>query len=261
MAIALVQTATQVDVAASSTTAPSIVITGTVGGNAITALASIWDNNTTWTLTNTTDGANTFTTRPAIATGGARGRGVVSWAVDITGGDRTVAFNLAGTSGAGNRYYVLGCLEFSGVAIASTEDTFDSNDEIDTSGAVDTSAGPITTTATTDVIVGAAINNTNDATLNFASPTSWTNSYRQNASNSFIGHDSGYWLSGSIQTTYTAQWSHDNNASAVGGGIVVALKAAGSVGVSLRPLGGTLPYWMDPEDDGRFNELNVKTWW
>jgi hypothetical protein len=181
--------------------------------------------------------------------------------VDITGGDRTVAFNLAGTSGAGNRYYVLGCLEFSGVAIASTEDTFDSNDEIDTSGAVDTSAGPITTTATTDVIVGAAINNTNDATLNFASPTSWTNSYRQNASNSFIGHDSGYWLPGSIQTTYTAQWSHDNNASAVGGGIVVALKAAGSVGVSLRPLGGTLPYWMDPEDDGRFNELNVKTWW
>jgi hypothetical protein len=117
-------------------------------------------------------------------------------------------------------------MEFSGVATTTPEDAFTSNDDIDTSGATDVSAGPITTTDAGDLILGSASDSSSDATLNFASPTSWTNKYRQNDSNTFIGHDSGYWLPAAIQTTYTAQWSHDNNASDESCGAIVALKPA-----------------------------------
>ena len=224
---ALVQSATQVNVAGSSSTAPSIVINGTVGGNAIVAYASLWDWNTTWTLTDTTDGGNTFTTREGSGTQPAdsRSRAVVASAVNITGGDRTVAFNMAGTSGAGNRYYVLGCQEFSGVAPTSPEDTFDVNAEIDITSA-DVNAGPVTPTDAADLRVGcASINNATDSAIAFGSPTSWNNSYRQNDGVTYIPMDAGYWLPAAIQTTYTPQWSHDN-AAFFGAGVVVALKPA-----------------------------------
>lgn len=223
MAIALVTTATQVSVAGSSTTAPSITISAT-NGNAITGLASIWDNNATWTLTNTTDGGNSFTTRQGSASGSSRSIAAVAWAVNITGGSRTVAFNLAGSS-AGTRSYELGCLEFSGVKTSAAEDAQDANAEIN-AGTTDASAGPITTTDAGDLLIGAATDNSGDLTLNFASPTSWTNKYRQNDSNGTIGFDAGYWLPGATQTTYTAQWAHDNTAGDVAAGVVVALLAA-----------------------------------
>jgi len=223
---ALVQSATQVSVAGSSSDAPSIVLNGTTGGNALVADATIFDLNNTWALDSTTDGGNTFTTRPGVASAvGARTRAVVSHAVNITGGNRTVAFNLSGTSGAGGRYYELGCQEFSGVAASAAEDVFDANEEIDLTS-TDISAGPVTTTDAGDLIVGAAATINLAIALGFASPTSWTNSYRQNAGATNPGHDSGYWIPGSIQTTYTAQWSHNNGAGGVGAGVVVALKPA-----------------------------------
>jgi hypothetical protein len=232
MAIALVQSATQVDVAASSTTAPSITINSVAGGNALVAVGSIWDNNTTWTLDSVTDGGNTFTVRSGTGTRGAqdRFRSVVAHSVNVTGGNRTVAFNLGGTQAGAFRYYVLGCQEWSGVALSSAEDTFDVNQEIDTSGSTDVSSGPITTTEAADLLVGCAGLDSADTACNFGSPASWTNSYRQDNSSSFVGLDAGYWLPGSVQTTYTAQWSHDNNASDFGAGVVVALKAAGFLG-------------------------------
>ena len=250
--MALIQSATQVDVAGSSTTAPSIIINGVVGGNAIVGFASIYDGNTTWTLTDTTDGGNTFVTRQGKAThtpAGSAQRAVVAVAVNVTGGNRTVAFNLAGTLGGANRYYSLGCQEWSGVATSSPEDTFDVNEEIDTSGAVDISAGPITTTDIGDVLVGATTLISSDPTANFASPASWSNSYRQNDCGAFVGFDAGYWLPGSIQTTYTAQWAHDNNTDDKGAGVVVALKPAASGPTIInhpqdqaRPVGSTATF-------------------
>lgn len=229
MPIALVQSATQVNVASSSSDALAITITGTTAGNCLVAFASIWDNNTTWVLDTVTDGGNTFVVRQANATRpGDRSKAVVAYAVNIAGGDRTVVFNLSGTVGGPSRFYSLGCLEFSGVAATSPEDAFDINETIDTA-TLDVSAGPITTTQATALIVGAASVNTGaDNTLNFASPASWINSYRQNAALDFTGLDAGYWLPGAIQTTYSPQWAHDNNADDFGAGVVVALKASGT---------------------------------
>lgn len=229
MAIALVQSATQVDIGASGTTAPSITINGTVAGNALVAYAAIFDANNTFTLTSTTDGGNSFTTRQGEADFNATNGqiGAVAAALAIAGGNRTVAFNLSGTSVNNDRYYTLGCQEWSGVMNASAEDTFDVNTliDIDTN---DVNAGPITTTDKNALLVGLASVLSSDTTLNFASPTSWTNSYRQNnpIGAAGAGLDAGYWLPGAIQTTYTAQWTHDNVAagSFKGAGIVVALK-------------------------------------
>jgi len=214
----LIQTATQVNVAASGTTAPSIVLTSAVAGNTILAFASIWHGGLAWTYTNTTDGGNTFTSLAATATnpGTDQSRAIGSVAFNITGGSRTVAFNLSGVT---SLYYVLGCLEWS--ALASV-DVSAATSNIDTT-TLDISAGPITTTDAGDVLIGVATLDTGDTTINFASPTSWTNSYRHD-SNIYIGMDAGYWVPGSIQTTYTAQWAHDNTAGNWGGGVVIALK-------------------------------------
>ena len=215
----LIQTATQVNVAASGTTAPSIVLTSAVAGNTILAFASIWHGGTVWTYTNTTDGGNTFTSLAATATKPAtdQSRAIGSVAFNITGGSRTVAFNLSSVTSV---YYVLGCLEWSAM---DSVDVSAATSNIDTT-TLDISAGTITTTNAGDVLIGVASLNTGDATINFASPTSWTNSYRQNDSSTYIGMDAGYWVPGSIQTTYTAQWAHDNTAGNWGGGVVMALK-------------------------------------
>jgi hypothetical protein len=225
----LIQTATQVNVAASGTTAPSIVLTSAVAGNTILAFASIWEGSTTWTYTNTTDGGNTFTSLAATATKPAveQTRAIASVAFNITGGSRTVAFNLSGVTSV---YYVLGCLEWS--ALASV-DVSAATSDIDTT-TLDISAGTITTTDAGDVLIGVAALDSFDATINFASPTSWTNSYRQNDSSVYIGMDAGYWVPGSIKTTYTAQWAHDNNAGDWGGGVVMALKPAAGGGPTVQ---------------------------
>ena len=227
----LIQTATQVNVASSGTTAPSIVLTSAVAGNTILAFASIWHGGLAWTYTNTTDGGNTFTSLAATATnpGTDQSRAIGSVAFNITGGSRTVAFNLSGVS---STFYVLGCLEWS--ALASV-DVSAATSNIDMTS-LDISAGPITTTDAGDVLIGVATQNTGDANINYASPTSWTNSYRQNDSATYVGMDAGYWVPGSIQTTYTAQWTNDNTAGEWGGGVVMALKpAAGATQAQIWP--------------------------
>ena len=234
----LIQTATQVDVAGSGTTSPSIVLTSAVAGNTILAFASFYHTGTTWTYTNTTDGGNTFSSVQASAKKAAdtdRSRAIASVAFNITGGSRTVAFNLSGVSGT---YYVLGCLEWSAL---NSVDVSAATSNIDTT-TLDISAGTITTTNAGDVLIGVASLNTSDATSNFVSPTSWTNSYRQNDSNTYIGMDAGYWVPGSIQTTYTAQWAHDNAAGDAGGGVVVALKPAAGGAAARVPQSRPFPY-------------------
>lgn len=233
MAIALVgSVTTQVSTGGSSSNAPSITRNSVSAGNCLVAVASIGDAaDLDFTITNTTDGTNTYTTRTAVCTdANQRLYAVVAYALNVAAGNFTVAFNLAGTSAGANRYFNLGLYEFSGVATASAEDTWDANDDIDSSGAVDASAGPITTTDAGDLIIGCCAVNAADDVLNFVSPTSWTNAYRQNDSNGFYGMDSGYWLPGATQTTYTAQWSHDNSSGYESCAVVVALKPAGAGG-------------------------------
>lgn len=233
MSAALVQSATIVTVAASSTTAPSITITGATGSNALVAFGAIFDNNTTWSISSVTDGGNTFVSREATAVNGTTNKniGSVAVALNITGGSRTVAFNLAGTSGAGGRYYNLGCQEFSGVATSAAEDAWDPNSNINTAAA-DATAGPITTTETGDLIVGLATGNVLDNAMNYGSPASWANSYRQNLAFDTCGMDAGYWIPGSIQTNYSPAWTHDNAAGDIHGAVVVALKAAATGGTA-----------------------------
>jgi len=236
-AIALVQSATQVDVAGSSTTAPSITLNGVTAGNYLVLTGGIFDSSATLTITSTTDGTNTYTTRTGVSTGAAqRVYSVVAYAKVTASGDYTVAVNLSNTSGGANRYYVLGLQEWSGVHPTTPEDTWDANDDIDSSGAVDASAGPISTTDAGDLLVGAAVVDAVDTALNFSSPASWTNAYRQNDGNAYVGFDSGYWLPGSIQTTYTAQWSHDNGVNYRSAGVIVALKPAPPTFVGCRLL-------------------------
>lgn len=239
-AITLVQSATQVDVAGSTTTAPSISLTGTTAGNYLVLVGHIGDGTDAFTITNTTDGTNTYTTRTAVQTdaGVQRIYAVIAYAKITASGNYTVAVNLAGTSVGTGRYYTLGLQEWSGIEATAPEDTWDPNDNIDSSGAVDASAGPITTTNAGDVLIGVAVLNANDPTANFASPASWTNAYRQNDATTYYGSDSAYWLPGSIQTTYTAQWSHDNGVDYRSAGVVVALKPAPPTVVPVRTLMG-----------------------
>ena len=234
MAIALVQTTTRVQTDASSATNFDLSVVSAVSGNALTYLSAILDvGNDTWTTGTLSDGGNTWTVREceAIVVATQKVRGYVGWAVGITGGTRTVNITMTGAS-AGTRYLWLGCLEFSGVATSAAEDTWDANSNVDYF-AVDISAGPITTTDAGDVLVGTAALISNDTTLNWASPTSWTNSYREGDGSANQNIDAGYWLPAAIQTTYTAQWAHDNVTSEAGA-VVVALKPVAAA------VGGTL---------------------
>ena len=231
MPIAFVQAATQVNIAASSATALTITLSGVAAGNCLVLFGSIFDGNTTWTISSVTDGGDAFTTyqATAAATGssGNRSRAVVSVAPNVAGGNVTVSVNLAGTSGAAGRYYVLGLCEFSGVALSAPEDVSATSSEINIGTTTDCSAGGTGfTTVATSLIVGTANPASTDTTMNLASPASWTNRYRQNDSFQFNGHDSGSWLPGAAQTNYTSQWAHDNTAGEFGAAVAVALKEA-----------------------------------
>lgn len=239
MAIAFVQAATQVQVSGSGTTAPSITLNGTTNANALVLTATIGEDGNSMTISSVTDGGNTFVVRSG-KTSTFSVHAVAAYAVNITGGNRTVAANLAGTSGS--RYYTLGLTEWSGVATSSPEDTFDANDSIDTS-VNDANAGPITTTDAGDLLMGTCSGNTASTNMNYASPASWTNRFRSNDASAFFGHDSGSWLPGSTQTTYTAQWTHDNAASDTASAVVVALKPAGGA-VGSAPIAGKQIYVM-----------------
>jgi hypothetical protein len=222
--IALVQSATQVSVQASAASEATITINGTISGNCLVVYAAILDVDEDFTITSVTDGGNSWTFRSGICTETpTRSYVVIAYAVNITGGNRTISINLSGVSGL-FLYYEIGCQEWSGVATASPEDTFDSNDDIDCTSA-DVSAGPITTTISGDLLVGVAHANLGDTTMNFVQPTNWTNIYRENDSLNKVGMDGSYWLPGATQTGYTAQWSHDN-AAHEGTAVIVALKPA-----------------------------------
>ena len=224
MAIAHVAAATKVEVSASSSTTPSITLAGTSVGNTLIAFFTCYDANTTWTISSVADGANTYTTRQAVATlASDRSRAAVSHSISIgTGGSRTVTFTLGSTSAGANRYYTTGLVEKSDVG---SEDTFSTNSDIVTSGGTDVTAGAITTTDAGDLIAGvAAVHTATDTALNFSSPTSWTNRYRTNDGVNTMAHDSGDWIPGSIQTGYNPAWSHDNNANDEGCAVVVAFK-------------------------------------
>lgn len=228
MPIALVQTVTQVQVDASSATSFNLTVPSATNGNALVFLGAVWDNNATFTISSVDDAGNSWTTRTGIATGSSRAYTIVSHAQNITGGTRTVTLSLADTSAGANRFLTYGCLEFSGVATSAAEDVWDANDDfaIDTN---DLNAGPITTTDAGDVLVGAAsIRQITDNDVAWASPTSWTNSYRENLANTHQSLDAGYWLPGAVQTTYTAQWTHDNEAAREGSAVIIALRPAAS---------------------------------
>lgn len=113
-------------------------------------------------------------------------------------------------------------MEWSGINTESAEDV----NELILMTSTDLSAGPITTGSDDDLIVGVAGASTPDTNLNWASPTSWTNSHRQNNSAATIGLDAGYWLPGSVQSVYTAQWAHDNPVGPHGAGVIVAFSPA-----------------------------------
>jgi len=229
MAISLVQTATQVQVDATSLTSFNITINGTANSNVLTAFYSAYDA-LLFTVSSVSDGGNSWTTRTGTASGTDRTSGIISYASNITGGNRTVTIALGNTSPGSNRYITYGAQEWSGVATSSPEDTWDENSEIDITSS-DVTAGPITTTEADDLLVGIATGNVT-VTMSYGSPTSWTNSYRENDGFSHASYDVSYWLPGATQTTYSPQWSHANQSSRKGTAVVVALKPISGIPVA-----------------------------
>lgn len=227
MAVAHVQSATVAQGSGVSSTAPACnTLSSVAAGNCIIVVGTVGDfGGTGLTITSVTDGTNTYTVRTSVSTDGAqRVYAIVAYAVDVSAGNFTPQVNLGNTSGGSNRYFTLGAMEWSGVAISTPEDTWDAADDFEVSGA-DVAAGPITTGYAGALIVGACAMAMGSANLAFASPTSWTNRYRENDSNTYYGHDSGTWLPGTVQTSYSPAWSHAN-ASGEGSAVVVSLKPA-----------------------------------
>jgi len=240
--IAFVQAATLVEVASSSTTAPSITLNGVTTGNALVVVASIFDANGTWTVSSVTDGGDTFTVYSPKCTYTASGdieRSVLGFAVDVAGGNVTVSVNLAGTSGGSNRAYAIGLFEYSGVATAAAERDSATSEEFSITTNDVSAGGTGFSTNAADLIVGTASIIGDDTTLNWASPTSWTNRYRQNDGFNVPSIDAGTWLPGSAQTNYLAQWAHDNLSGMFGAAVVVALKAAGPT-ITAQPVSQTV---------------------
>lgn len=230
MAIAFVQAATLATHDAQSSTV-AITLTGVTNGNTLVLFGSVYNTATGYTISGVSDGS-AFTVRSGLHTDtGHRQYSVVAFRVNVGAGSHTVTVTLSGANG-GDTYAELGLAEFSGVDNSTPEVTFDSNSDINITS-TDVSAGPVTSTATTDLFVGAAEVIADSATsLAWSSPTSWTNLYRKNDGfSSGTGHDSGYWLPGSVQTTYTAQWAHRNiSGGNEGSAVVVVLKAAAGGG-------------------------------
>jgi hypothetical protein len=227
VALAIAQTATQVVVDGGGSATLNISFPGTpTAGNAVVLVAAIWQPNTTWTIDGVGDNqGNTYTRRESFSNSsefGGRFRVVIAHAADVAAsGTFTATITL---SGAGDVYAKVGLVEVSGAAASSLEDQFDVNDSQNVS-ATDVSAGPITTTVADTILFAASSVIANDATLNFASPASFTNLYRANDSANSLAWDSAYRIV-SATDTFTPQWGHDNSAGADGAAVVVALIAA-----------------------------------
>lgn len=223
----LVQSATQVTIDASASLTFDITFAATpTVGNAAIVVASIFVGNSTWTLTGVTDNqsGNAYTTRSAAATvGTTKTRVMIAHAVNIAAsGTFTATITIAG--GTGSTYLTIGMMEYSGLAISAAEDLNLSNDDIDTSGAVDANVGPTATTTQADALaIGATALNSSDSALTWVSPAGYTNRYRESNASLHQSIDVATKDLTAIGTE-TLQWSHDNNASDKAGAVLVILK-------------------------------------
>lgn len=232
----LVQSATQVTVSASGATSFSISFAATpTAGNSVILVGAIWHNTITWTITNTTDnqGNPTYTTRTANAQVGSTHimRALCAHQHQVSAsGTFTVSVNCATVT---STYYDLGLMEYSGFVSSAQEDVFLANQNIATgTGPTDANVGPTSTTAqANELAVGVACLNASDATVNWGSPASYTNRYRQNNATGTTGLDAAT-RDLTSAGTQTLQWSHDNNAAGdVAGALIVTFKdAADSAG-------------------------------
>lgn len=201
--------------------------TRTVAAGSLLVAVAAMDRAAAFTVNSCTD-ANGNTWNLVVATAdntGLMARLAIAYAMNAAAGSTTPQFSLATTASTfGNA----GFSEFTGVLASGALDTSNSNSNIDTTGATKVTPGSITTVDAGDLIVGAAtIRSSTDTNVTFASPTSWTNVYRQN-NNPTPGTgpslDFGYWLPGATQSAYNPPWSHDNNANDRGAGMIFAFK-------------------------------------
>lgn len=229
MSIAYVNKSTQVFVDGATNTVTLNALASVSAGNCLVVTASVFLGSTTSVAAPTVaDAGGSYTVH--VSSRGTSGSfmqyEIVAYRLNVGAGTFTPTITFAGAS-SGQTYATGGVTEFSGVATSSAEDTWDGNDaQLITSS--DVNAGPITTTDAGALIIGTGgVPADSTTSLAWADPASWTNLYRNNDGyTTGTGHDSGYWLPGSTQTTYTPQWSHRNISGEYGSAVVVALKAA-----------------------------------
>lgn len=233
--MAFVQKATHVTVDAASGTV-AITLTGVAAGNALVKTAAIYNNTLAWTIASVSDGS-AFTVHTGVHTAADhRQYSMVAYRVNVGAGSHTVTTTLGGTFNPGLTYAELDLEEHSGIDTTSPAVTADANDDQSITSN-DVNAGPVSSAAATDIFFGCAELPADSATsLAWGSPASWTNIGRKNDGfSSGTGYDAGYWYPGSIQTTYTPQWSHRNISGSEGSAVVVVLKAAAAAAASLLP--------------------------
>lgn len=224
--MSFVQKATHVTVDAASGTV-AITLTGVGAGNALVKTAAIYNNTLGYTISGVSDGS-AFTVRSGLHTAvDHRQYSMVAYRVNVAGGSHTVTTTLGGGFNPGLTYAELDLSEFSNVDNASPERTFDANDDQSITSN-DVNAGPVSSAAASDFFVGAAeVPADSTTSLAWGSPTSWTNIGRKNDGfTSGTGYDAGYWFPGSIQTSYTPQWTHRNISGSEGSAVVVVFRQA-----------------------------------
>jgi len=270
MPVRIKQTATQVLVAGSSSTALSITINGTVTGNCLAAVAGIHDNNDTSFTVSTADGGNTWTTRECTmssATLVISAHGVVAHAENITGGNRTITFTLTGASAGTFRYYILGCYELENVpsTISGAELFQASNNQI-LINPVSPFDGPFAFVPGitipqqgfgSPILIGVALGPQLDGAAEFESPPGWVNSYRCDDAGIGCVTDIAHYFPGGPVVGYTARWKHDtSNVNEIFAAVVVAI---GSL-ASSSAVPETRPPFLPGEDDGMFADVRILTW-
>lgn len=229
MSIAYVNKSTQAFVDAATNTVTLNALAGVSAGNCLVVTASVFLGSTTSVAAPTVaDAGGSYTVH--VSSRGTAGTfmqyEIVAYRLNVGAGSFTPTITFTGAT-AGQTYGTGGVAEFSGVATSSAEDTWDANDA-QTITTNDVNAGPITTTDAGDLIIGCGgVPADSSTSLAWSDPTSWTNLYRNNDGwTTATGHDSGYWLPGSIQTSYTPQWAHRNISGESASALVVALKPA-----------------------------------
>lgn len=235
MSIAYVNKSTLALVDAATNTVTLNALAGVSAGNCLVVTCSVFLANTNSVAAPTVaDAGGSYTVRYSH-----RGTNlnfmqyeIVAYRLNVGAGSFTPVITFVGAD-SGGTYGTGGVAEFSGVATSSAEDTWDGNDaQLITSN--DVNAGPITTTDAGVLLIGCGgVPADSSTSLAWSDPASWTNLFRNNDGwTSGTGHDSGFWLPGSIQTGYTPQWAHRNISGEYGSAVVVALKAAAGGGAA-----------------------------